>query len=131
VTPTAGAFAPGDVLPHFTVRTIEGATFAYSTIWQLRNLVLVALTDEDAARAYADSLHPHTLEFASRNAVLVVTRDPVRGLPAPAVVVADRWGEIIHVATPSAVSDLPSATALLGWLDFLEQRCPECEGEAR
>ena len=126
-----GAFVVGDVLPHFTVRTVDGATFAYSTIWQQRNLVLVALLDENATRAYAESLQPHTGDVEARNGVVVVTRDPVKALPTPGVVVADRWGEIVHVATPSAVSELPSAAVVLEWLDFLEQRCPECEGEAR
>jgi hypothetical protein len=127
----APALAASDALPHLTIRTIDGSTFAYSTIWQQRNLVLVALPDEDAARTYAESLQPHTPGFDARNTVLVVTRDPVRGLPAPGVVVADRWGEIVHVVTPSAASELPPAAALVEWLDFLEQRCPECEGEAR
>jgi hypothetical protein len=43
------------------------------------------------------------------------------------VLVADRWGEIVCLerARSVAIDDL------LGWLEFVEQRCPECEGEAR
>jgi hypothetical protein len=49
----------------------------------------------------------------------------------PGVVVADRWGEIVHVATTSQVDILTSPEDLLDWLDYLEKRCPECEGEAK
>jgi hypothetical protein len=44
----------------------------------------------------------------------------------PGLVVADRWGEIVHVAR-----EVPRVADVLDWLDHLEQRCPECEGEAR
>jgi hypothetical protein len=44
------------------------------------------------------------------------------------VLFADRWGEVVHV---EATAELPAATALLEWLDYVERRCPECEGEAR
>ena len=44
----------GDLLPHFTVTTLHGDEFSYATIWQRRNLVLVALpvTDSESARSY-------------------------------------------------------------------------------
>lgn len=121
----------GDLLHHFKVRTTEGETFAYSSIWQARNLVLAALPDVDAGRAYADALHSHATAFEARNAVLVTTTESVNALPAPGVVVADRWGEAVHVVTASAVDALPTIESLVEWLDYLEQRCPECEGESR
>ena len=30
----------GDLVPHFTVKTLHGDEFSYATIWQRRNLVL-------------------------------------------------------------------------------------------
>jgi hypothetical protein len=60
-----------------------------------------------------------------------VTADRVPGIQSPAVVVADRWGEIVHVATTSRVDDLTSPEELLEWVDYLHRRCPECEGEAK
>jgi hypothetical protein len=46
-------------------------------------------------------------------------------------VVADRWGEIVHIAAPSGIAGLPDPGELLEWLDYVEHRCPECEGETR
>jgi hypothetical protein len=45
--------------------------------------------------------------------------------------VADRWGEIAYVAAAPHVTELPTASELIEWLDYVERRCPECEGEAR
>jgi hypothetical protein len=33
----------GDSVPHFEVKTVEGQRFSYSTIWQRRHLVLLAI----------------------------------------------------------------------------------------
>ena len=60
-----------------------------------------------------------------------MTRDTVPGLPAPAALVADRWGEIAYVATAPTLDGLPAPSTLFDWLDYVVQRCPECEGEAR
>lgn len=45
-----------------------------------------------------------------------------------AVVVADRWGEILHIASQSAadLSRLPSVDELLSWVQFARMQCPEC-----
>jgi hypothetical protein len=42
------------------------------------------------------------------------------------VLIADRWGEVqvVHAGAPD-VDDI------LAWLEYVQQRCPECEGEAR
>ncbi len=122
----------GDSVPHFEVKTVGGELFNYSTIWQRRNLVLVALPaaasefpDADIAQLIAGKS-----EFTARDAECVITHDHVPGIQSPGVVVADRWGEIAHVGTLE-VDDLTSPKALLDWLDYLNQRCPECEGEAK
>ena len=120
----------GGAVPHIDVRTIDGQAFDYATIWQRKNLVLVALPASSADAAYATELLARAREFHTRNTALVVTRVPVSGLPPPAVLIADRWGEIVHVAASDA-SSLPGAGDLLEWIDYLERRCPECEGEAK
>jgi hypothetical protein len=66
-----------------------------------------------------------------REWVCVVTRDRVPGLQAPATLVADRWGEIVYVTDTSRVDELPASSDLLDWLDYVDRRCPECEGETR
>jgi peroxiredoxin len=122
----------GDSVPHFEVTTIGGELFSYSTIWQRRNLVLVAIpaAESESRGTYISQLVARMPEFTAKNVECVVTRDRVPGIHSPAVVVADRWGEIVHIATPTQVDDLTSPEELLEWVDYLDRRCPECEGEA-
>ena len=118
-------------MPHFEVRTLSGDVLDYSTIWQRTNLVLVALPQAGSGAGFLRALTALDLVFQEHDAVCVVTRDCIPGLPAPAALVADRWGEVVHIATPSQVEDLPVASELLDWLEYVARRCPECEGEAR
>ena len=120
----------GDQVPRFEVRNLQGDPFSYSTIWQRENLVLVTLP-EDVELGNASALASRTRDFAERETVLVITRDRIAGLPTPGAVVADRWGEIVHVAAAPDVSALPAASELIEWIDYVRIRCPECEGEAR
>ena len=52
------------------------------------------------------------------------------GLDGAAVVIADQWGEVAHVADAGAGHELPSAREVAEWVQYLAIRCPECEGEA-
>lgn len=123
----------GDPVPHVEVRTVTGELFRYVAVWQRRNLVLVALpvTPSAADRGYILGLTARASAFAARDAECVITRDRVAGMASPGVLVADRWGQIAWIATPSRVEDLTPVDELLEWLDYLDQRCPECEGESR
>ena len=114
----------GDLMPHFTVVTVQGDTFSYGAIWQHKNLALVTLP---AVAAY-----PHPSDradaFCERKSVCVVTRDALAGVPSPGALIADKWGEIVHVAAPGRSDELPTLSELLEWLEYVERRCPECEG---
>lgn len=121
----------GDAVPDFEVRTLGGDVFSYSTIWQRKNLVLVTLSPNASDGSYVSELSILSSEFNHRECVCVITRDGVAGLPAPGALVADRWGEIVHVVVASDITDLPTPAELLEWVEYLEIRCPECEGEAR
>jgi hypothetical protein len=123
----------GDLVPHFEVKTIGGELFSYSTVWQRRNFVLLAIpmAESGAPGTYVSQLVGLRSEFTANHAECVVTRDRVPGIQSPAVVVADRWGEIVHVATASQVDELTSPEELLDWVDYVNRRCPECEGEAK
>lgn len=133
---TSNMLGRGDRIPHISVTRIGGTTFAYDDIWQRRNLVLVSLAgervdhDHDAA-AYAADLAARDAAFQEFETTVVVTRESVPGLPSPAVLVADRWGEIVFVESADRVASLPRAADLLDWLRFVAHACPECEGEAR
>jgi hypothetical protein len=123
----------GDPVPHFRVGTIDGRTIEYSTIWQRRNLVLVALTGSHSApsRRYVSQLEAEFPAFQSHETECVITRDAVAGAASPAVLIADRWGEIVYAAHGSNVADLPRLPEILEWVAYLQTRCPECEGEAK
>lgn len=127
----SGMLKPGDILPHFTVTDLEGRTVDYSSIWQRRNLVLVMLPDDSpSSRDYAEQLASRA-KAQSEDTSWIVTRNRVEGLPYPGAIVADRWGELIHVAPAADVAHLPSPDDLAEWVEYVRYRCPECEGEAR
>src|SRR5687767_5133847 len=85
-------------VPNFDVTTVEGRHVRYQDIWQRRNLILAVVAPHDVAheRQYKSHLRARQREFDDAEAMIVVTSDEVRGLPPPRVIVADRWGEILH-----------------------------------
>lgn len=115
-------------VPHFDVITLGGQRVRYQEIWQRRNLVLVMVSpqDREAGALYASQLKSRQAEFEEAETTVVVTADIVPGLSAPRVVVADRWGEILHTEVPVDVSTLPSVEDLLSWVRFARIQCPEC-----
>lgn len=123
----------GELLPHFEATTVTGERFAYSQVWQRKNLVLVVLRPDDAvaAASYEAQLRVRLAAFSATDTVCVVTVDNVSGLPDCAVAIADRWGEIAHVATVGDAHALPPPAELLEWISYVQQRCPECEGETK
>jgi hypothetical protein len=132
VTPLAPeTLQRGDQVPHFEVHTLAGDVFSYSTIWQRMNLVVVTLPGAGPEDDYPSTLVARARDFDEHNAACVMTRDCVPGVPAPGGVVADRWGEIVYVIAATHAGELPPASELLDWLEYVERRCPECEGEAK
>jgi peroxiredoxin len=125
------ALQVGDTVPHFVVRGFDGSVVHYSNIWQHRNLVLVALPRSDDADQYRTDLTARASAFDEQQGTCVITREAIRGLPAPGLLVADRWGEIVHIVISPEITGLPSVDQLLQWLEAIEYRCPECEGESR
>jgi peroxiredoxin len=123
----------GDSVPHFSVRSVRGELVSYPAIWQRRNLVLVTIPalDSESIVQYVDRLTARTAEFGEQSTECIITRDPVEGLPCPGVLIADRWGEIAYVAAGRDVADLPDSADLIDWAEYLQRRCPECEGEAK
>jgi hypothetical protein len=123
----------GDLVPHFTVTTFSGESFDYSDIWQRKNLVLVLLPHAESAAStkFVDQLTAQMSELTGDDSACVITRDSVSGVPSPGIVVADRWGEIHHLAGGKIVEDLPRPDDLIEWLRYVQHQCPECEGEAR
>ena len=123
----------GDLIPHFNVTNLNGERFAYSDIWQRKNLVLVSLPHAESAASdnYLSQLTGQMSDWSGNDTAWVITRDSVSGLPNPGVIVADRWGEIHHVTHAAEVEDLSSPHELMEWLRYVQNQCPECQGEAK
>lgn len=49
----------------------------------------------------------------------------VRGGEA-ALFIADRWGQVYHVARASAEAELPDIDEIEEWMRYLATQCPEC-----
>ena len=123
---------PGDLVPHFEVTLLDGRHVAYRAIWQQQNLLLVTLPAADeGAPAYADHLTRRMDELRANQTAVLLTHGQIPGLPAPALLVADRWGEVHFVRAAANAVDLPSPDEVLEWLRFTQYACPECEGEWR
>jgi hypothetical protein len=123
----------GDLVPHFTVTTVSGESFGYSDIWQRKILVLVLLphTESAASAKFVDQLTARMSDLSGNDSVCVITRGSVSGVPSPGIVVADRWGEIHHIAAGKTADDLPGPDDLIEWLRYVQHQCPECEGEVK
>jgi hypothetical protein len=114
---------PRDRVPHFVVRTVDGRSIDYGTIWQQQSLLLICLDDSDASRplsAVADALALRGTDIATAGGVLVVTHDVVSSVPRPGAVIADRWGDIYAAIEATTVKD---AEDLIEWVRFLQRKC--------
>ena len=122
------------LLPHFEVRDVSGTLVRYRDVWQRANLLLVCLAgaDPQAAEEYRAAIEDQGDAITATETNLVMTWDAVAGLPAPCVVIGDRWGEVQSLAAAdSSLAALPAPAELLEWLHYVRMRCPECEGEWR
>ena len=115
--------ARGDSISHFVVTTVEGSEVRYADSWQRRFLVLVCLRDDSAwARACAAAL-AIACAGTEVETTCVVTAAAVDGVPAPAAVVADRYGEVVFAAAVATVDDLPFPDDLADWVRSAGIRC--------
>jgi hypothetical protein len=123
----------GELIPHINVTTFAGDRFAYSDIWQRKNVVVVSLPHQEgmANDKYLSQLTSCMSELTGDDAVCVITTDDIPDVPAPAVVIADRWGEVHYVTYANRVEELPGPQEIAEWLRYIRNKCPECEGEAR
>lgn len=128
---TLPVLGKGDALPFFEVTTVTGTQVRYADFWQRKNVALVCLPELASAEdeGYIRQLSDRATAFETYSAACVVTRDPVKQVPRPGLVIADRWGEVQYLASSPTTSGLPDVREILDTLDFVQRRCPECEGE--
>lgn len=123
----------GDRVPHFDVEQMNCSRARYRDLWQLRNLLLLSLPDDEGGEfvEYATRVAERQAEFSAEEAGLVMTRAPITGVPRPGLVIADRWGEIYSVVNARSAQELPTVDDLLEWIRYIQHACPECQGEAK
>lgn len=124
---------PRDLIPTFTARNIvDGALVHYESVWQRKNLVLVTVPSEDpTAPSYMKSIIACMPSLASHDTAVIVTTSHIADVPSPGVLVADRWGEIYYIKGTSRAADLPGPDELVEWVQYVQNECPECQGETR
>ncbi|HET9265340.1 MAG TPA: hypothetical protein VFO14_19975 [Vicinamibacterales bacterium] len=122
---------PGRLVPHFTIAAMDGATVAYSDIWQRKNLLLVLLPEDQASEDYAGQLRARMPDLTAYDTACVISREDVAGAPRPGAVIADKWGEVHFVAGHETPAKLPTPDELIEWLRYVQMQCPECQGEAK
>lgn len=90
-------------------------------LWGARLLALVPGGVENARALKSETGLSFRVVAAAKNA-------PAADTPAEdaVVLIADRWGEIYHVARSGAGHELPIPPELEEWLRFLATQCPEC-----
>jgi hypothetical protein len=90
-------------------------------------LVLVSPQERDDGARCQSQLQARRGEFEREETTVVVTTDAVPKLPTPAVLVADRWGEILYLETSSGDQTFrfPDVNELLSWMHFIAIQCPE------
>jgi hypothetical protein len=120
-------------MPMFTVTNrVDGTSVEYQQVWQRKTLLLVSVSPEDpTVDAYLESLLSHAPALRELTTALIVTDDAVPGIPQPGVVVADRWGEVYYLKEAADTAALPGPDELIEWLRFVQNECPECQGETR
>jgi hypothetical protein len=123
----------GALVPHVVVTAIDGRRLDYGkSVWQRKNLVLVSVGSNPDAGSAAEALQAGVARLSrAYDAECVITHEPVPGLPAPGMLIADRWGEIFVVASADLASGLPGCDEIAEWLSYVQRQCPECRGETR
>jgi len=132
--PPVQSLAPGDLVPHFVVSDAAGRRVSYAeSIWQRRHLVLVTVpaTAEGAGAAALARFDSRRLGVDDDDVAVVVTSDPIAGVPRSGFLAADRWGEVAVVIDALSAGELPDDDEARAWVSYVRQQCPECQGEVR
>ena len=115
----------GQQLPRFEVTTLGGGRVEYSTLWQRKNVVLIMLGEERSpgVETYLTAIHDHMSELTAYDTVCLITRDAVPDVAPPAVVIADRWGEIYFAGGADAAETRLPPDEIVAWLRAFQMKC--------
>ncbi len=143
-------FEPGLCLPDVAYVTSTGEQRRLSDFKDRKNLLIIlagedcsglisslAAANEEISRneGHVIAVLPRLLPEAAAwpfdvvvDAAGAVRRALSSGLSEPrlTVFVTDRWGEVVFTSKASRGDVAPTVDALLEWLRFVDQQCPEC-----
>lgn len=126
---THGRYATVMVTVHADCRScehyLEELTSAHDDVREWDGRVIAVVTDGDAAPPRLQ----HTLHGPLRIARDREHRLRAAGVPTPAVLIADQWGELFVVEDAREEHTFLSAAEVVAWLRYLAMQCPECQGE--
>jgi hypothetical protein len=86
------------------------------------------IRDCEACSAYTTRLAHTAAEIAEWDGRVIELRDV--DTEAPAVIIADQWGEIGVAESAGDAHHFMEPSEVVTWLRYLAMKCPECEGEA-
>jgi hypothetical protein len=89
--------------------------------WDGRVLAILDGADEPPAGV---SPGGKTLRFAASEPRLAE-----KGIPTPAVLITDQWGELYAVEDAGTDHQFPTPDQVVEWLRYVAIQCPECQGE--
>jgi len=89
-------------------------------------VVVVVPASPDRAIRIADDAAKHFTVLADPDHAVAARL----GISAPALVIADQYGEIHHAAPAGGAHVFPDPADVVDWLRYLAVQCPECQGEA-
>jgi len=125
----------GQRLPMMSVEPVDGgAAVPLRRPGRTATVLVTVHRDCDACGAYRDALaHAQSgIDEWDGRVVVTYAGDDIAdaGIPAPAVLIADQWGELFVVEPAGDDHEFIAPAEVVSWLRYLAVQCPECQGEA-
>ncbi|NLG63030.1 MAG: hypothetical protein GX539_12385 [Candidatus Cloacimonetes bacterium] len=132
---TAASLETGQRLPLITIQPADGGTpVPLRKAGRLATVLVTVHPDCAECSAYLESLRDvqgRVEEWDGRVIAARATEElAAAGVPAPAVLIADQWGELFVVEPAGADHAFIEPDEVVAWLRYLAIQCPECQGEA-
>ena len=133
--PTETSLEKGQRLPMMSVEPVQGgAPVALRRAGRLATVLITMHPDCDECAAYVDALAERQSDIDDWDGRVVATYASdelaAAGIPAPAVLIADQWGELFVVEPAGDDHGFIEPDEVVSWLRYLAIQCPECQGEA-
>lgn len=132
---TAASLETGKRLPLIQVQPLDGdALVPLRRTGRLATVLVTVHPGCETCAAYLDGLARVQTEMEEWDGRLIATHVSdelaAAGIPAPAVLIADQWGELFVVEPAGDDHAFIEPDEVVSWLRYLAIQCPECQGEA-